>query len=375
MNEDDANCGSQYEIVDNRKKTDFNGITFSTFQKSKVKYELLESFIHSRLEQACYWSAELICAGHLIDVWDTIILFISRYIHLGNPKLPIYISKRFEQFKTIQMNGYIDDELSLRNNYVIRKLFAEMIGVLCLSRKKHSFEPVHINKTNDFNMTSINSRLRANNLDYAKDVFKQNDPKEFIIAINEFCYHISTHSKNVVNACYWIEWILEFEALCKTKKESCYGESREFVSIMDKYKHDIIWIIWDSILSECKKRGCVLTSKIVKSLLDIFCIRYSGGVKRKRRFLIYFAVALLTEPIDLGIEMITNKEQIDFIVKKINLVYKDVKKNELTNSSDTIKKTDKNEDEKDHKQIIFSKKQDIMLKSSSFLPRLNQIIK
>jgi hypothetical protein len=269
-----------------------------------------------------------------------------------------------------QMNGDVDDdELSLRNNYVIRKIFAEINGVLCLSRKKHSFEPVYINKTDDFNITTINSRLKANNLDYAKDVLKQNDPKEFIIAINEFCYHISSHSKNVVNACYWVEWVLEFETLCKTKKEFCYGESREFVSVMEKYKHDIIWIIWDGIFTECKKRKCALTSKIIKSLLDIFCIKYSGGVKRKRRFLIYFAIAILTEQIDLGIEMITNKEQIDFIVKKINLVYKDIKKNE-TKTSET---PNENEDEKDYKKIIFSKKQDVMINSSSlFLPRLSK---
>jgi hypothetical protein len=352
-----------YEIVDSRKGIDFKGISFSTFQKSKVKNELLESFIHSKIEQACYWTAELICAGHLVDVWETIILFLSKHIHLGNPKLPIYISLRFELFKSIhQMNGHIDNELSLRNNDVIRKLFAEMIGILCLSRKKHSFEPVYINKTDDFDMTSIVNRLKAPNLDYAKDILKNNDPTELIIAINEFCYHISSHSKNVVSACYWVEWILEFEAVCKTKKEFCFCEERDFVSVLEKYKHDIIWIIWDSIFSECKTKKCTLTSKIVKSLLDIFCIKYSCGVKRKRRFLIYFAIALLTEPVDLGIIMVPNKEQIDTIVKKIDLVYKDVNKNGVTQTpvAGVVEAV-----ETDPKKLIFLKKQLFMTRSSS----------
>ena len=379
-NKDNNEERPDHEIMDTRKGTDFRGMSFSTFQKSKVKNELLESLIHSKIEQACYWSAELICAGHLVDVWETIILFLSKHIHLGNPKLPIYISLRFEQFKTLQMNGYIENELDLRNNDKIRKLFAEIIGVLCISRKKHSFEPVYINKTEDFNMTSITNRLKAPNLDYAKDVLKNNDPKEFIIAINELCYHISSHSKNVVSACYWVEWILEFDAVCKTKKEFCLGEERDFVNVMEKYKNDNIWIIWDSIFSECKKRSCPLTTKIVTSLLEIFCIKYSCGVKRKRRFLIYFAIALLTEQVDLGINMVTNKEQIDSIVKKIDLVYKDVNKNcsngkgndagggngkgngVVTVSPDTTNGS---------KNIIFLKKQDFMDKTSStFLPKI-----
>ena len=51
-------------------------------------------------------------------------------------------------------------------------------------------------------------------------------------------------------------------------------------------------------------------------------------MKKRRRFVIYFAIALLTEPWDGSTEMINNGSQINQIVKKINTVYKDVKKNE-----------------------------------------------
>jgi two-component SAPR family response regulator len=60
------------------------------------------------------------------------------------------------------------------------------------------------------------------------------------------------------------------------------------------------------------------------------------GMKKKRRFLIYFAINLLTESVDFKIDIMGNKAQIDSIMKKIGLVYKDVKKNEVTLGDDYL---------------------------------------
>jgi hypothetical protein len=317
------------EINDKRTIQEFRGLSFSKFQKSKVKLELLTCLINNKLEPASYWAAELICAGHFIDVWESIILFVSRYIHLGNPKLPIYINMRFNNFKDILSNGYASNELSMRNNVKIRQLFSEIICIICLSRKKHSFESVKIQRKDEFDMTHMSSKLKAPSIDYAKNVFKPDDPKELYIAINEFAYHISSGSKNSVMACYWLEWILEFETMCKLNKELCIAETRSFAPVLDKFKKDTIWIIWDIILHECEKHN-PLVKKILNSLLDIFSIKYTSGLKKKRKFIIYFAINLLTENVDLNIDIIVNKTHVDSVMKKIGLVYKDVKKNEET---------------------------------------------
>jgi hypothetical protein len=323
------------EINDKRGIQEFRGLSFSNFQKSKVKTELLNSLVNNKIEPACYWAAELVCAGHFLDIWDTIILFISRYIHLGNPKLPIYIAMRFTNFKDIVSNGYAGNELTLRNNVKIRQLFSEIICILTQSRKKHSLEAVKIQKNDEFDMTQMASKLKAPSIDYAKAVFKSDDPKELYIAINEFAYHISSNSKNCVSACYWLEWLLEFESMCKQNKEMTVAETRTFAPVLDKFTKDPIWIIWDIILHECEDKN-PLVKKIIHALLELFSIKYTSGVKKKRRFIMYFAVNLLTENVDYNIDIINNKTSIDAIMKKIGLVYKDVKKNEITLGDDYL---------------------------------------
>tara|TARA_B100001769_G_scaffold275316_1_gene277158 strand:+ start:3211 stop:4272 length:1062 start_codon:yes stop_codon:yes gene_type:complete len=326
------------DINDKRSSKEFKGITFSKFQKTKVKNELITCLTCSKVESACYWSAELICAGHFFDLWETIILFISRYIHLGNPRLPIYIALRFDNFKTILSNGYIDNELRLRNNEKIRQLFSEIICVLCYSHKKHTFVPVKIKKQEEFDMTNIASKLKAPTINYAQKIFLKTDPKELFIAINELGYHISKESKNAVNACYWLEWLLEYQILCKKRREKCECERRSFIPVQDKYQMDPIWLIWDTILNECKARKNKAIDKIINALLTIFCIKYTSGVTKRRRFLIYFSISLLTEIVDFTNEIISskNKDAINNILKKIDTVYRDIKKNEEAPNTDYL---------------------------------------
>ena len=64
----------------------------------------------------------------------------------------------------------------------IRQIFAEIIGILCFSMKKHSFETIKIKKDCEFNITHMASRLKAPSIQYAADIYKHNDPKELYIA-------------------------------------------------------------------------------------------------------------------------------------------------------------------------------------------------
>lgn len=323
------------EINDSRHIKEFRKITFSKFEKTKVKKELINCLKLSKYESCFYWSAELICSGHLIDLWEIIILFMSKHIHTGNPKLPIYLSIKIELFKNIIKNGYQDNELKLRNNDKIRNLFTEILTVLCLSRKKHNFELVKITK-DELNTDVFGSKLKAPNVEYAKDIFKSGDLKEIFIAVNEFSYNLSKDCKNSFNACYWFEWILELQNIYNKKKEKCVIERRQWALVNEKFQMNLIWIIWDSILYYVNKTKNQIKIKIVNSLLEIFCLRFTLGVINKRKFIIYFAISIITENIDTKIKICNDENMSSYYIKNIDLIYKSIKKNEIPLKTDYL---------------------------------------
>jgi hypothetical protein len=316
------------EINDVRTSPEFKGISFSKFKKTDVRNQLSENMLKGKIEPACYWSAELICAGHYIDVWETILHYIGKHIHLGNPKIVLYLQMRYDIFKNIMTQGHYIDELQLRNNTQLRKLFAEIISTVALSNKKNSFEPIKINREEEFDMTQMTERLKAPSVKYIEPIFKKEDPKELFIAVNEFAYNICNERKNMLSACYWIEWVVEFDAICKKRKEFCYCERRQFVNVEKKYSRDIIWILWDALLHYNSLFNNPFINKLMDALLTLFSIKYTTASCKKRRYLLYFAVAILTENVPTDIELTTNKVVIQNVVEKINQVYKQIKKNE-----------------------------------------------
>ena len=325
---------NQNEITDKRSIKEFKGITFSKYKKSDAKKELLNNLSTGKIEPACYWAAEFICAGHYADIWEIIIFFCSKHIHLGNPKLPIYLDLRLDHFKQILHNGYQENIIKMRNSDKIRKLFGEIISVLCLSKKKHTFDNIKIGK-DDFNITKIAYKLKADSTQYASIIFKKEDPSELFVGINEFYWNILKEQKNGALACWWLEWILGFEDICKKENKKYSAARRSNMPVEGNFQKDVIWMIWECLLLEANNRSKGM-HKIVTAMLSIFCLRYKPGVRRRRKYLIYFAINLLTEPLDNSIPIINNNKMVENITSKINVIYKQIKKNEVKPDTDYL---------------------------------------
>ena len=327
------------KINDIRLYGDFKGTSFSGYKISDVKKQFLLNMYNGKIEPACHWCAELICAGHYMDIWEILLLYLGKHIHLGNPKLPIYVSKRFDVFKNIMVQGMYYDEIQIRNNQTIRNMFAEMVTVFCISPKKNSLEAVKINREDEFDMTQISEKLKATSDDFGTHLLRKEDPKELAICINEFAYHIhssSTHVPNMIQACYWIEWIIEFDVLCKKRKNPCKLDRRHHIPVEFKYQNDIIWIIWDAVFDCVEQRNDDLQKQIIQSILYLFSIKYTTACVKKRRHLLYFVIEMITEPYNKLIPIVTDKSKVENTMLHIDTVYKQIKKNEHSPKTDYL---------------------------------------
>jgi len=326
-----------YEIIDVRGESEFKGVSFSNFKKTDVKKELLNSLIQSKIEPACYWSAELICAGHYSDLWEIILLFFSKYVHLANSNISIYLELRINDFKSILHNGYSDSSLRLRNNEKIRKLFSEIMCVLCDAKRRHSFDNVKI-KPDDMNMLTIKDKFKAPSTEYGEEVFTTEDPKELFPFVNELAYSVTESGNNQMNACYWIEWIIEYENRCKILKEKIFCERRQFVKQVDSgLQKEIVWIIWDVFLKESEKRSKII-HKLMHALLQLFCLKYTKGCHKKRKNIMYLAISILCETFQMEKEIIRHS-QLDLVNKikqNIHIVYGQIKKNEESSGTEYL---------------------------------------
>ena len=319
-------------IDDIRNENDFKGVSFSKCKRGDVKSVLLLNISKGNIESACHWCAELICAGHFMDIWEIILFYLGKKIHLGNPKLVIYLESRYGIFKTIIERRNYSSVIQLRNNPIIRKLFAEIMSLLSQSKTKHSFEAIKINSDDDFDIAYISEHLKAPTTQYLEPIVKEGDPKGYHIAINEFAYSIT--SSDMIGACYWIEWLIEFESYCKKKKDKQLCERRTF-PIEQVFQRDMIWIIWDAILYHGKQKSNFIQRTLV-SLSNLFCINYTTACCKKRRYLLYFAVGLLIENVETNTDLACDKKKIQSVMSQINNVYRQIKMNEESAKMDYL---------------------------------------
>lgn len=321
-------------LFDTREESEFRGMSFSGFKVSQVVKKLQQAYTDKSVEAACFWTAELVSAGHYAKLWEVVALAAAGNHVTASPRVPILAASHFDTFKQLVESGYQGRELELRNNEQVRSLFAELAAVLCTARRQHPTPPVRIRPSTDFDMAAMAGRLEAPDTSYASEVFKEDDPKELFVAVNELSYQLSPGQASSVGGCYWVQWMVAFMRHCTPKGAKMVAHRREFAPVPDAYRRDPIWIIWEVLRLRAEARGPV-ASRAVGALLKLYSIKYTQGARARRSPILYAAVAVATTDIDFTVPAATDPDAISNLVLKGSVApYKELKKHEVGNSRD-----------------------------------------
>lgn len=319
-------------ITDSRIK--FSKLSFSNYAKPCLSKNLLMEINKGDMNRSYFWTAEMICSGMFLELWNTIFLVMSKYIHIHNPRLPLYIKSRYGNFRNIMMS-HDEPDYELRNNNDIRTMFFTIVTILCKSIKKVPLEDITYKFVID--KDSIDRRTKAPSLQYIKEVYIDGDPREYVIAINELTYNlIETNNKRDIY--YWINWIVHYDNTSRKKKKYILCSPREridgFVNENPKYFQNIIWIVWECIFYKISRiqhpQKQYILNELVDSLFKLFTTRYTPTYNKKRIHLVYHSIELILgyDNIKINTPLIDNGH-LKNIDLNINRIFTELKESEV----------------------------------------------
>lgn len=318
------------EINDVRNMNAFKGCSFSEYKLSEVKSACVNELEQSNIVNNYYWFMELLCSGHVNDIWDIIIQFYANKINVGNPKMAIYLDMMYNNYEKVLSNGYTNYELAMRNDSEVRNIFCEIAIILCKSTRTPTFEKIKIIDSNDFNLNKLSNKMKATDTLFVDELYHDDDPYELYIPINELAYSLSkeNNQKSLWNTIYWIEWILQYSKQYSKNNEDVLKISQRKVDVNQVYRKDFIWLIWDVLLNK-KLVYYEIQRKIIQSLFNLFTVNYKPGHKDKKKHLIFFACKIIinVNTIDYTKSIIDDKDEYNK-VEIIERVFCEIKKNE-----------------------------------------------
>ena len=127
---------------------------------------------------------------------------------------------------------------------------------------------------------------------------------------------------------YWMSWLIEWDN--KYKNNPNYtGESRKIKSLDAKYQKDIVWVLWEIIISETNTRNIENISTQILALYQLYKFNYSPGKRKSRLSLMIHAITLLSLNVNWNTQLTQKQETIKQVCVQINKLYIDIKQNQV----------------------------------------------
>ncbi|MBD62964.1 MAG: hypothetical protein CMD68_02670 [Gammaproteobacteria bacterium] len=332
----------RYFIHDDRTFESFKKKTFSGFKKNDIINAVLKSIESKKVENACHWTTECVLSGYSHSLWEKLINFSTKIIHINNPKLPSYLFKKNKVFmnQVRRLDSKSKDRyIFLRNSQMIRNLFFDVVSTLATSSKTKRYDKYpKINDKEDFNFTNIQKRLCAQMNILPSHIIHFNDPDELRIIMNEIFTLLKNKQFGYDKCCYWILWLMRYETIHKKKKTPWIIDEREIEGIPKKYRGNIVWVLWEVILEEMKSRTNKMIKIQINSLYELYKYNYTVGKRGGRVSILFNAIGYLTHQISFKLPVRSDYKLFIQVQSNVNKMFGSKKKDEIRNITDIQKK-------------------------------------
>jgi hypothetical protein len=300
------------KIIDSRQIKDFKDQTFGGYKLSQASTALDKAILEDKIEPALHWTLQLFLSGIMNPLWSKFLSIASKSINIYNPKLPEFLYNKNKQWDALVDNGKFtkDNILLLRNHPSVRLLLAEIVSVLCLSRKRKINQLPRIKKE-EFIIDNFKSKLEAKDNRLIEDICIDGDPSEIRIAVNELAMHIFNGKSN--KALYWLNWIIEWEKINSKKYGKYECGMRAIEGVDGKYFKDVVWLIW-GVINKIRQNKFNISLALgmgnndintqVQYLYMMYISKFTPGARSKKQNLIIWAILYMTETIDNAVALV-----------------------------------------------------------------------
>ena len=340
----------RYLINDTRSFESFKKKSFSGFKKNDIINAVLKSIESKKVENACFWTTECIISGYAAVLWEKLINFSTKIIHINNPKLPSYLLRKNKVFmnQISRLDSKSKDRyLFLRNSQMVRNLFFDVVSSLATSSKTKRYDKYpKLNDEEDFNFTNIQKRFCAQMNILPGHIIHFNDPDELRIIMNEIFTLLKNNQFGYDKCCYWVLWLMRYEAIHKKKKTPWVIDEREIEGIPKKYRGNIVWVLWEVIFEEMRTHTNKQLKKQINALYELYKCNYTIGKRSMRIPILFNAIGYLTHKISFKLSVRNDYKLFIQVQSNVNKMFGSKKKDEVkntTNIQNVIQKTPKKE--------------------------------
>jgi hypothetical protein len=310
-----------------------HNLSYSSFTKSAVFSQWHKSLQKQQYEEACHWTAELDASQWHKDIWQKLILFASKHVHLHCPKLPLIVARNFAYYNIHLIKNSLPDTVATqpRNIHQLQKNLCQVIGLVTLCSKG----PVYTLPSVDIHKVDGSELVSGTHPWLMSCKHAQDDASVLRIMSTLLC---QLEARNTHKLMYWLGVLTEYDKHQKQQTEPIQMAARKPILPDDNsYKHvfvngthacDWVWLLWHAIAHGCRSLGkpkeCVDT---IKALGYLFAHDYTSSKRNSRLPILVHALQLVYTNVQWQKSVYSgpNEKLIDRACQNIHLLYKDIR--------------------------------------------------